>query len=85
MHGIGGSTVQEAKERLSVAEVSIWQAYRAKRGSLNVGLMVESSMARLSSMYANVHSKNGGIKPLDFMPHFDEPVLTLDEAMRTWG
>jgi len=36
-------------------------------------------------MYANAHSKNGGYKLFDFMPHEKEPELTLEQAMKDWA
>lgn len=85
MHGIGGHSIEQAKHTLTLAEVRVWQAYRARRGSLNAGLMTEAAVARLSAMYANTHSKHGNHEPADFMPHFDVPDLTLEEAMAAWG
>ncbi len=84
MHGIGGNSIEQARRTLTLAEVMTWQAYRRKRGTLNPGLMTEAAVARLASFYANSRSKNGGYKPADFMPHFDQPELTLEEAMATW-
>ena len=85
MHGIGGCTIEQARRTLTLGEVKVWQAYRSRRGSLNPGLMTEASVARLAALYANAHSKNGNIEPEDFMPHFDERELTLEEAMARWG
>ena len=85
MNGVGGTTIEQAKRNLSFPEVRKWQAYRLKRGSLNGGLMVEAAIARLSTMYANAHSKDGGFTPHDFMPHHDRPEITLEQAMETWG
>lgn len=58
--------------------------YRAKRGSLNLGMRIERGSALLATLYANVHSKHGGHKLYDFMPHEDEPAMTLEQAMATW-
>ncbi|WP_422630883.1 phage tail assembly protein T [Pseudomonas rhizophila] len=80
-----GCTIAEAQERLSLREFNRWAKYRKERGSLNVGLRVERSLAVLSSMYANRITKEGGFKPEDFMPHAGERVLTLAEAMKAWA
>lgn len=84
MHGIGGSSIEQAKRSLSVSEIKTWANYRARRGSLNVGLMVEQVVARLSSMYANKNLK-GNFTPLDFSPHHDEPPISLESALKQWS
>lgn len=84
MHGIGGRTIAEAKERISHIEYLQWVRFRNKRGGLNFGFRTEVAIARLSSMFANAHSSAGGFTARDFAPHMDEPQLTLDEAMKTW-
>ena len=84
MHGIGGRTIAEAKERLSYPEYLTWLKYRNKRGSLHVGMRVERGAALLASLYANAHSKDGGYKLHDFAPYHDAPVLSLALAMEQW-
>lgn len=59
--------------------------YINKRGSLHVGRHVERGSALLATLYANRNSKDGGHKLHDFMPHEPEPVLTLEEAMKSWA
>lgn len=61
-----------------------WAEYRRKRGSLNVGMRVEESVALLAAMYANAHSKEGNYKVADFSPHTESPDTTLADAMETW-
>ena len=85
LSGVGGRTIAEAQERLSFREFQSWQRYRAKRGSLNVGMRVERGAALLATLYANSKSKNGGFKIFDFMPHEDEPEIPLEAAMKEWG
>nr|WP_082816396.1 hypothetical protein [Pseudomonas citronellolis] len=84
MCGVGGRTIAEAQQRLSYREFMAWSRYRAKRGTLHIGMRVERGSALLATLYANSHSKNGGFKLYDFMPHESEPVLTLEQAMETW-
>lgn len=84
MHGIGGRTIAEARERLSYSEFLTWLKYRRKRGSLHVGMRVEHGSALLAMFYANAHSKNGGHQLHEFAPYHDEPELSLDRAMETW-
>lgn len=87
MCGVGGRTIAEAQQRISYVEFCQWSQYRAKRGSLNLGLRVERGSALLATMYANAHrSKHAAAFQLhDFAPHHDQPVITLEEAMKTWG
>ena len=82
--GIGGRTIAEAQQRLSYTEFFAWVRYRRKRGSLHLGMRVERGAALLATLYANAHSKNGGHRLHDFMPHEDEPPLSLDQALSTW-
>jgi hypothetical protein len=58
--------------------------YRALRGSLNVGMRVERGAAVLAALYANTHTKDGGYKIYDFMPHEVEAAISLDEAKNSW-
>ena len=82
MCGIGGRTIAEAQERVSYPEFISWAKYRAKRGSLNVGLRVERGAALLATLEAN--SKGGNFTLSDFAPYHDQPELSLDEAMEKW-
>lgn len=69
-HGIGGCTVEEAKERISYDEYLSWCAYVRKRGTLNLGMRVEAGFALLATM---VNRATGGqAKMEDFMPHADK-------------
>lgn len=45
--GVGGSTIEEAKRRLSVAETRAWRAYFDSRGTPNIGLRLEYLLAQL--------------------------------------
>ena len=87
MHGIGGRTIAEAKDRISYSEFRVWAAYRQRRGSLNTGLRVEHGMAMLASLYVNARRKEHSppVDLFDFAPHFDRPEATLEEAMAAWG
>ncbi|WP_289105809.1 hypothetical protein [uncultured Halomonas sp.] len=84
MNGIGGCTVAEAKARMSYREFRRWVAFRHKRGSLHEGMRVEHGAALVASTLANIHSKKGGHKIFDFMPHMDEPPITVEQAMEAW-
>ncbi|WP_256675707.1 hypothetical protein [Pseudomonas sp. R5(2019)] len=39
----------------------------------------------LATLYANTHSKDGGYKIYDFMPHEVEAPISLDQAMESWA
>ena len=82
--GVGGRTIAEAKHRLSYTEFLSWVKYRNLRGRFNVGMRVESGTAQLAMLYANSHSRHGGYKIFDFMPHEAERAVSLDEAVESW-
>lgn len=81
---MGGSTIAEAQQRLGYQEALQWMKYRRLRGSFNLGMRVERGTAQLSMFYVNTHSKNGGYKIYDFMPHMEEPAMTLEQAQKLW-
>lgn len=83
--GVGGRTIAEAQDRLSYSEFLRWAKYRAKRGSLNVGMRVERGAAQLSALYANARRRQGAeaYKLTDFAPFHDQPVLTIDD-LKKW-
>ncbi|EMO9460303.1 phage tail assembly protein T [Raoultella ornithinolytica] len=87
MNGIGGRTIAEAQERLSISEFNIWLKYREKYGQLNLMMRCEWGAALISSVLANVNrTKNSPpFKITDFAPHINEPEITLEEAMNKWG
>lgn len=87
MCGIGGRTIAEAQQRISYPEFVRWAQYRAKRGSLNLGLRVERGSALLATMYANAHRDKHAppYELCDFAPYHDRPEATLEEAMASWG
>jgi hypothetical protein len=69
--GIGGKTVEEAKQNISYAEFVDWCRYRAKWGSLNLGMRVDRAVAHAMRLYFNAHSKTANLKHPDLSP-FDE-------------
>lgn len=87
MCGIGGRTIAEAQQRMSYPEFLRWAKYRAKRGSLNLGLRIERGSALLAMLQANAHrdKKTPAYQIHEFAPYHDEPAVTLDEAMSSWG
>ncbi|WP_159153045.1 hypothetical protein [Acinetobacter johnsonii] len=56
------------------AEVTMWMAYRNKRGSLNMGRRIEQAIGGLLAVYVSSKSKPGTeVDVLAFMPHEDRP------------
>lgn len=70
LNGIGGRTVEEAKERVSDHEFANWCAYIRKRGTLNLGTRVEMGFALLAMVTRN--SAGGKSKIEDFLPKREE-------------
>lgn len=70
LNGIGGRTIEEAKERLSHAEFVSWCAYIQKRGPLDIGSRIEHGFAMLA--YVTTASMGGKKKFEDFLPKRDQ-------------
>lgn len=70
LHGIGGRTIDEAKERISHAEFVDWCAYINKRGSLNAAVRAEDGFALLAHVITAVHGRKTRIE--DFLPKREE-------------
>lgn len=64
--GVGGLTVEEAKERMSYAEYIAWAAYARKNGGLNLGLRLEDGFALIASVLSQLNGKRFG--PEHFKP-----------------
>ncbi|MGK0663645.1 phage tail assembly protein T [Serratia marcescens] len=89
LNGIGGRTVAEAQERLSLSEFRLWMKYRNKYGSLNPMMRTEWGAALVASTIANVN-RGKDTPPFlitDFAPHLEykEKTISLDEAMKEWS
>nr|WP_237673832.1 hypothetical protein [Halomonas profundi] len=50
-------------------------------------MRIERAAAMIVSQQANMHRKQGApaFELSEFMPHADQPELTLDDAMERWG
>lgn len=73
LNGVGGRTVAEAKENLTVTEVRRWIAYIKKYGSLNLARRVAEGSGLVAFTISRV---NGGKAELeDFIPHYSQQVL----------
>jgi hypothetical protein len=83
LNGVGGNTIEEAQQNISLNEFMSWLAYRKKRGSLHVGMRVEYGSALLATLYANSKSKRP-YKIWDFMQHDEEKPISIEQAMETW-
>ncbi|MEQ0252576.1 phage tail protein [Klebsiella pasteurii] len=86
MNGIGGRTIAEAQERMSLREFQVWIKYRNKYGPLNVMMRTEWGASLVASVLANINkSKNSPpFKVSDFAPHINEVSVSLEEAMKSW-
>lgn len=87
MNGIGGRTIAEAQERMSLREFQVWVKYRNKYGPLNIMMRTEWGASLVASVLANINkSKNSPpFKISDFAPHINEVSVSLEEAMKTWS
>lgn len=86
MNGIGGRTIAEAQERMSLREFQVWVKYRNKYGPLNIMMRTEWGAALVASVLANINkAKNTPpYKVSDFAPHINEVSVSLEEAMNSW-
>ncbi|MET5290121.1 phage tail protein [Raoultella planticola] len=86
MNGIGGRTIAEAQERMSIRELQIWLRYREKYGQLNNMMRIEWGSSLVASVLANINkAKNTPtFKVSDFAPHINEAPLSLEDAMKSW-
>lgn len=71
LNGVGGRTIEEAKERVTYDEYLSWCAYVRKRGTLNIGMRLEMGIALLAQVTNN--SMGGKAKMTDFLPKREEP------------
>ncbi len=77
--GIGGNTVHQVKNNLTMLEINQWAAYRSRRGSLNIGRRVEQAAANIIAMNINKGLKaEDWVEPLEFMPNEDDIVESFE-------
>lgn len=52
-----------------------------------MGMRVEHAAALIVTQQANMNRKQGvpAFKTNDFMPHADQPEMTMEQAMEAWG
>ena len=83
LHGVGGATIEEAKQRITYAEFQDWVRFRNMRGSLFTGNRLESGFALLAWI---VQKGLGGTREMvDFMPHADRSAATLQDVIKEFG
>ncbi|SBM19291.1 phage tail assembly protein T [Klebsiella oxytoca] len=86
MNGIGGRTIAEAQERMSLREFQVWVKYRNKYGPLNIMMRTEWGSALVASVLANINKAKNSLpyKVSDFAPHISETSVSLEDAMKNW-
>jgi len=84
LHGIGGATIDEAKERLTYAEAQTWARFVNQYGTLNVGRRIDRRIeCGLAGLAALIVNRTGGshgrvVQASEFM---DAPAAPVDEAL----
>lgn len=78
--GVGGRTIAEAKNNLSLEEYRTFLAYREKYGTLAVQRRIEASKAVIASAIFN--AQGGKTTPYDFTQWEKQPVYSGAEALR---
>ena len=80
LNGIGGNTIHQVKNNLTMLEIKQWAEYRYRRGSLNTGRRFEQTAASMMSVYmAAVHKHE--IEPLELMPHEDDVEIGFENQI----
>lgn len=62
----------------------MWEAYIAKRGSLHVGMRLELGFAIIATLIRQLSGDKSATFH-DYMPHFEQPELSLEDAMKFWN
>jgi hypothetical protein len=83
--GVGGKTIAEAKERLSVSEAEDWMEYVSRFGSLDIRMRLEHEFARILATLLNLFSTSKNVKPTDLMPHYEAPEQSIEEFVAALG
>ena len=80
LNGIGGNTIHQVKNNLTMLEIKQWAEYGYRRGSLNTGRRFEQTAASMMSVYmAAVHKHE--IEPLELMPHEDDVEIGFEDQI----
>ena len=85
LNNIGGSTIAEAKERLTHHEVLGWIAYREKYGTLDRNRRLERHFAMLTHLTSRVAGGKGTLQ--DYMVYSQqiEVGISLERAIEAWA
>lgn len=70
LHGVGGSTVEEARATLTHDEFVGWCSYMRKRGTVDLGARMDAGFAMLAHVICAVNGRK--TKVSDFMPKRQE-------------
>lgn len=82
LNGIGGNSINEVKNNLTLLEIKQWAEYRYRRGSLNIGRRVEQATANMMSIYINANNNSdNAIDPIELMPHEDDVVISFEDQV----
>lgn len=80
--GIGGNTIYQVKNNLTMLEINQWAEYRQRRGSLNIGRRVEQASANIIAMNINKGLKHENwVEPLEFMPNEDDVIESFEDQI----
>lgn len=84
LNGIGGNSINEVKNNLTLLEIKQWAEYRYRRGSLNIGRRVEQATANMMSIYINANNNSdNAIDPIELMPHEDDVVISFEDQVES--
>lgn len=79
LNGIGGNTVHQVKNNLTMLEINQWAEYRSRRGSLNTGRRFEQTAANMMALQVNNQRPHADwIEPLELMPHEDDIEISFE-------
>lgn len=78
--GIGGRTIEEAKQRMTYAEFRDWMRYREKVGPLNHLQRADYRTALLASVVNR--SMGGRAEITDFLPDYDQTPASPEDVFR---
>lgn len=83
LNGIGGHTLAEAKHNMSMREFNLWQKYRNKRGSLNIGRRLQQELAHLHHSF--IVSKGGTQVEIQDLMCYEDPPSVDDKLHQLFG
>ena len=85
LNRIGGSTIAEAKERLTHHEVLGWIAYRQKYGILDRNRRLERHFATLTHLTSRVAGGKAELSDYMLYSHQAQVVISLEQAVEAWA